>query len=127
MLTIFSKNKRRSREDNFFLKLYNVEIPKDPNPTFLGVKFDPHLTFSQHANLIVEKSRTRLGVIKILSHYNTWKLNQKTLVKVYVSLIRSLFEYTGFAFHLFSEGIKKDLRAIFIFAKSRKFFLNQIC
>ena len=110
--TIFSRNKRQSREDTFHFKMYGEKIPKEVNPVFLGIKFDPYLNFSKHVEATLEKACNRLNIIKILSHNKTWRLSTATLVRVYTSFIRSLFEYKGFTFNHLSEGLKKEIRAL---------------
>jgi hypothetical protein len=83
--TIFTKKKRLETEEGFTLKLYNVEIPRDNHPTFLGLRFDPTLSMNRHMNYVT--------IIRILSYYESWRISKKILVNIYISLTRSLFEY----------------------------------
>jgi hypothetical protein len=109
---IFSKNKRASREDSFELRLYGELIPKDNSPTFLGIRFDPYMSFTNQVEYVLEKGKSRLNIIKILSHYNTWKINTTTLVRIYVALIRSLFVYMGYLYKFLSPNLKKSINAL---------------
>ena len=76
------------------------------------IKKKSYLSFKSQVDLFVEKANSRLNILKILTHYNSWKLSRNTLVNIYISLIRSLFEYMGFLFKLLGESQKKEIRAI---------------
>jgi hypothetical protein len=92
---IFSKGSKKN-ELKLNLKLFNEIIPNNPNPVFLGVQFDEKLNFDSHIELLKKnKINNRLNLIKILSH-RKWKLSHSTLLTIYYSLIRSLFDYIFF-------------------------------
>ncbi len=110
--TIFTKNRRLETEEGFNLKLYNVEIPRDNHPIFLGLRFDPSLSMNRHMTYIAEKAKDRLNVLRILSYYESWRINKKILVNIYISLTRSLFEYMSFIFVKLSNSNKETLCAI---------------
>jgi hypothetical protein len=110
--TIFTKNRRINTEHKFNLKLYGIQIPWEKNPIFLGITFDPYLSFNAHLEKTIEKAQSRLNVIKIISHYSTWRLNQDIQVKIYISLVRSLFEYMDFIYGIISQNSKDKMNAI---------------
>ena len=61
---------------------------------------------------IAEKAKDRLNVLRILSYYESWRINKKILVNIYISLTRSLFEYMSFIFEKLSTSNKETLCAI---------------
>ena len=79
---------------SFDLKLYNQKINKCEHQTFLGIIFDNKLNFTKQIEKISDTCLKRLNIIKILAH-KSWKLNSKTLVNIYLSLIRSIFDYSA--------------------------------
>ena len=76
------------------LKLNGIKLQHDNNPTFLGIRFDHHLTFKNQVEYLKKTCIQRLNILKILA-YKTWKLNIKTLTQIYNVLIRSVIEYTA--------------------------------
>ena len=50
----FSKSRNHSM-DKMCLNLYQVEIPEDQSPKFLGIVFDRRLNFSNHLNSLDSK------------------------------------------------------------------------
>ena len=110
--TIFSKNKRSNTEPGFNLKLYSQEIPRDNHPTFLGLKFDPLLSMNKHMEYVTEKAKDRLNVLRILSYYESWRINKKILVNIYISLTRSIFEYMAFIYDKLASHHRDKLNAI---------------
>jgi len=91
--TIFSKS--ANVKFKFELSMYGGKIPYAKENKFLGVTFDESLSFKTHIDLIVKKISNRLNIIKILSH-KSWYLSEKTLINLYCSLIRSVFDYSFF-------------------------------
>ena len=69
----------------------NTKIERSSTTTFLGVTIDEKLNFKAHAENVGEKAVSRLNLIKVLSHKSR-KIGVNTLVKVYNSLTRSLFD-----------------------------------
>ncbi len=65
--TIFNSGKKDiSNELN--LTLNNVKLTHDANPTFLGVRFDPQLSFKNQIAHLKQTCIQRLNIIKIMSH-----------------------------------------------------------
>jgi hypothetical protein len=81
--------------DEFSLKLYGHELEHVDCPKFLGIRFDRKLTFSNQIEHIITSCNNRLNVIKTLSHA-FWSIDEKTLLNLYMSLVRSLIDYSSF-------------------------------
>ena len=111
---VFSNTKRHSLKDTFEPSYMGKTFSKKTHPIFLGFKFEPYLSFSKQCEYVREKARNRLNVLKILSHYKTWHIRPKSLVNIYINLIRYLFENMEFTFPFLSQDLKK------IFVCSRK-------
>jgi hypothetical protein len=76
------------------LKLNGIGLKYDNNPTFLGIRFDNHLTFKNQIDYLKKTCLQRLNIMKILSH-KSWLLNEKTLIQIYNVLIRSIIDYSA--------------------------------
>ena len=97
VFTIFSRNKKdKIKENTINLRIRNEILSFDPNPKFLGVKFDKNLNGSAQINDIKEKIKGHLNILRILSYKKQWKLYEKTLINIYKSLIRSILDYSAF-------------------------------
>ena len=90
---VFSKNNINESE-KLKLRLNNTLLKYDNNPTFLGIRFDNHLTFINQIKYLQQTCNQRLNIIKILSH-SSWKLSVKSLVNIYYTLIRSVIDYSA--------------------------------
>ena len=73
---------------------------------FLGLIWDPKLTFHAHIQYLLKKCRTALNIIKVLS-YSNWGSDTKTLLTLFRSLIRSKLDYGSIVY--MSAKIGKDL------------------
>ena len=98
---VFSGKKSEKIEDEFDLKIFDNKIEKSENTTFLGVRFDKYLTFKHQIKYLKEACLKRINVLKVLSN-KSWGISTKTLMQIYNSLIRSLMEYSGIIYPLFS-------------------------
>ena len=76
------------------LTMNNQSIKRVAEATFLGITLDEKLKFRSHIDQIKKKSTSRLNIIKILSH-SSWKLSKTTLINLYNTIIRSIFEYSS--------------------------------
>ena len=81
--------------DDLNVKIYNVRIPYDPHPKFLGIIFDARLSFSKSNEYIKEKVRDRINILKILSYDKHWSLPETFLINLYKVLVRSIFDYSS--------------------------------
>jgi hypothetical protein len=112
----FSKSKNHSL-DKMRLNLYQVEIPEDQSPKFLGIIFDRRLNFSNHLNSLDAKIRDRMNLLKILTYDKNWCLNRHLLIKIYKTLIRSVLDYACVTL----AGVTVDLRKSFEIIQNNAF------
>lgn len=91
-LVFNNRNEDLSNELN--LKLNDIKLKYDNNPTFLGIRFDNHLTFKNQIEYLKKTCIQRLNIIKIYSH-KSWQLTIKTQIQIYNVLIRSIIEYSA--------------------------------
>ena len=106
---IFSK--KREKNLNMNLVLYDVVLEKDENPTFLGVTFDSQLTFKKHGENILKKMNKRLNLIKLVA-YKKWKISKLSLRTTYISLVSSIFEYTAGIIKSFNSKVVEKLQVV---------------
>ena len=85
----------RKTKDKFELNLIDGIIPYNQNPKFLGITFDESLNFKVHAEILLNRARKRLNIIKIFSH-KSWHLSHVTLKGIYSAIIGSIFTYSFF-------------------------------
>lgn len=62
------------------------------NPTYLGVTFDPRLTWQKHTEIIQSKGMRRTSLIKKLAG-TTWGAHHNILKKTYSGYVRPVLEY----------------------------------
>ena len=72
---------------------------------FLGLIWDPKLTFSAHIRDLKKKCINALNIIRVLSH-SKWGSDSKTLIKLFRSLVRSKLDYGCF---VYMTGKQSDL------------------
>lgn len=106
---IFSKSTKS--EDDFKLKLYNEPITKATTVKFLGIIFDNRLNFDEHLNEMLRKCHSRVNMIKLLSH-KYWQLKKDTLKCIYISLIRSIIDYSSFIIPIINQANYNRVKAI---------------
>ena len=70
----------------------NTLIPVNPNPTILGVTVDPMLKFRQHTDNINTKAKSRLNVLRALTH-TKYGHSQEHITQVYKQFIRPILTY----------------------------------
>jgi hypothetical protein len=97
--------------DKMNLKLYQVAIPEDQSPKFLGIVFDRRLNFSGHFSLDA-KIRDRMNLLKILAYDKNWKLNRDLLIKIYKTLIRSVLDYACVSLAALTVDLRKSFEII---------------
>lgn len=91
--TIFSKY-HGDESVKFNLQLFNTNLTVNDSPTFLGIRFDKQLTFKNQISYLQKSCINRLNFLKIVSKKN-FGLETKTLDQLYVSLVRSILEYSS--------------------------------
>jgi hypothetical protein len=89
---IFNNDKSSPQDLN--VKLYGTKINREKEITFLGIVLDEKLNLDAHIQSVKKKAISRLNIIKTVSH-RSWKLTKSTLLNLYTSLIRSVFEYSS--------------------------------
>ena len=93
--TIFTTaGHRKSYEKLYSISLYIVteQITLDPFPNFLGVTFDPKVSFTNHFRNIEPKAISKINILRILKSKVGY--NSKFLINIYKTLIRSLLDYS---------------------------------
>ena len=93
------------------MKLYKQTIKQDNNVTFPGLRFDKFLTFKNQIRYLKTQGYNRLNIIKVLSH-KQWKIDHNTLIQIYKTMVRSLFDYSLFIYPLLSNKNKRSLQNI---------------
>ena len=93
--SLFPEHNAGKATKSWTLKLYEIQIPAEANPKFLGVYFDKRLTFAFHFEMVQKKLNDRLNILKILSYDRNWALKPGILVQVYKSLVRSVLDYAS--------------------------------
>jgi len=106
----FNNNSNKNLNEQFKHKLYNEKIPACYFLKFLGITFDLGLTFNNHTKDIKKRCINRLNIIKILSN-KRWKLNATTLKSIYLSLIRSVIDYSSLIMTFLSKSLTKTIQA----------------
>ena len=78
---------------------------------FLGLIWDPKLSFKEHILYLREKCQSSLNLLKVLSH-SDWGASRKCLLKLYRSLIRSKLDYGCIVYRNASDSLLKMLDPI---------------
>ena len=99
---VFSNDTSNARANNIDIKLFGAHINRSVNTTFLGIRFDKHLSFKIQISYLRDSCIKQMNILKIISNKN-WGLSIKTLNNVYNSLIRSLLEYSSIIYPAFSN------------------------
>jgi hypothetical protein len=107
---VFNKNSAKTMGRNLKFKLYDDFIPSCEFIKFLGITFDIGL-FNHHIADIKKKCINRLNIIKILSN-KLKRLSTKTLTTIYLSLIRSIIDYSSVLISWISNMLFKTTEAI---------------
>ena len=136
--TIFSQNLKGGdkglkgvKKERLNLYLNGTQLISNNDPVFLGMRFDKYMSFKNQISHIKKSCSDRLNIIKRLSH-ESWKINTKTLIQLYKSLIRSLIDYTFFIFSKMSHANLSKLQAIqnnclrIIYKKKTNFNINTL-
>ena len=84
------------------VSLNKVPLKRDENPKYLGLTLDPRLLLTNHVEQVVDKARTRLGLLKSLAS-TTWGAGSRLLRTLYCSTIRPILEYAAPVLNLASD------------------------
>lgn len=88
---LFTRSTRKNKKP-IDLKLYGEAIKVEKEAKFLGVTFQKNMNWTSHIANIEREGRKRLNHLKTLCGRKCGASPQ-TVLKVYISYIRSLFEY----------------------------------
>ena len=69
-------------------------LPTVPNPTILGLTYDPQLTFNKHAQKTKDKADKTLKILNALTSTN-WGKQKETLTNTYKTVTRPILEYAS--------------------------------
>ena len=94
-----------------FEKSKKEEIKIDPEPTFLGIKLDPKLCFKPHLETLKMKLNSKVNRIRKIKSFK-WSNYKSLNLKLYKSLIRSLFDHCFIILKCGTEMIKSSLQKI---------------
>lgn len=105
--------KRKNYEYLYSINLIydKIQINIDANPKFLGITFDPKLSFKEHIDSISTRIFNRFNILKVLKGRG-YKSKNKFLINMYKSLIRPIIEYANFPFISASDNITTRLQKI---------------
>ena len=87
--TIFSLS---PKDTTAKLIINNQTLPKEENPTYLGVTFDKRMTWKQQTEKAESRGKARLAIMKKLAG-TTWGADAGVLKKMYTGRIRPVLEY----------------------------------
>ena len=108
-LLLFKTNKKQNTTPNIYLK--NELLQYSQEARFLGVVFDPKLSFENHIKDIVKRSKKRLNLLKALKG-RTWGANPETILYTYKVFIRPILEYSCVLFAHAEQSLLKKIQAI---------------
>ena len=94
------------------LTLNNSQIPEVDNIKFLGMTWDSKLNWKLHLNKLKMRCNQGLNIMRSVSS-NHWGADQRTLMMIYRTLIRSKIDYGCF---VYDSAAKQDLRALEVIA-----------
>ena len=92
IITLDPAENNGKKQVTLMLKGKVIEYTK--NPTFLGVKLDPQLTFVEHAKDVARKMNTRRRALQAIANKNTGT-SQDNLRTAYVTTTRAVAEYAA--------------------------------
>ena len=101
-------SRRRTKEVPTTLKLNNCILPYSEEAKFLGIIFDKRLTWSSHVNILKDKAKKSLDILKVVSSHN-WGADKKSLLRLYNALVRSKIDY---GCQIYSSACKTTLNKL---------------
>ena len=110
VMMIFTR-KSISKYSNLNIKINNKVIKIVDKVKFLGLIFDPRLTWKEHIKHLADKSKSKINLLRSLTGQN-WGASKKSLLAIYRTLIRSRLEYGCHVLYTASKGVLKQLDTI---------------
>ena len=80
------------KHQNIKLNMNKTPLRKEENPCYLGVVFDPRLTWNKQMDKVQTKGVRRAALMKKLSG-TSWGANMSVLKKAYIGYVRPAVEY----------------------------------
>ena len=110
VVSLFNRaNKNRSKEIEVY---YNgTRLNTDNNPKFLGITLDPGLHFHKNTEIIVNRAKNRLKMLRKLKG-TSWGVSSSLIITTYKILIRSLIDYAALTIPLLSKTSLNKLESI---------------
>ena len=108
-MILFKLNNKQNTTPNIYLK--NELLKYEEEAKFLGITFDSKLSFKNHVEDIVKRSKKKLNLLKALRG-RTWGANPETLLHSYRSYIRPLLEYSCILFANADQQLQTKIQAI---------------
>ena len=84
------------------LTIYGKQLQFVESTKFLGLIFDSRLSWSQHIQHIIDKSKSKVNLLRSLTG-QTWGADKASLLRIYRTLIRSRLEYGSVVLHTASS------------------------
>ena len=81
-----------ARKSEPVLKLYGERVKIYPQVKFLGITFDPKLTFQKHFEEILGCCNTRYHRVRLIVNKN-WGPSPSTILQIYKQCVQPIFEY----------------------------------
>ena len=105
---IFSTPKQKCPTLQQNLELNGINIERVNQTRFLGVMIDDKLSWKQHTNMVLSKTRSSLSAITKIANY----LNTSCLISLYHSLIESHIRYCASAYVHRQSSILKKIQSV---------------
>ena len=107
---VFNKSKENGE---VLMRLYGKIIPKDNTNElkYLGMTFDSKMTLAEQVRQVQITCESRSNILKVLSHRH-WKVPIKAAINMYISLVRSIIDYTLFAYDIMPKKEQNKLQIL---------------
>ena len=88
---------QRNEEPEIKLTFYGESLEKVAKYKYLGLIFDPTLTWKRHIDKLVEKCKKPLSILQCVANKN-WGADRKSLINLYLAIIQSKINYGDFIY-----------------------------
>ena len=106
---IFSRKNKLTSSTK--LTIYGKQLKFVESTKFLGLIFDSRLSWSQHIQHVLDKSKCKVNLLRSLSG-QTWGADKVSLLRIYRTLIRSRLEYGSVVLHTASSSTMNRLVSV---------------
>ena len=94
------------------LLLNHVSLERVYSFKYLGLQFSPSMSWSNHISQVIKKAKRLLGLI----YRHFYKSSSRTLLSLYVTLVRPILEYASVIWDPSSPSVSSSLEAVQHFA-----------